>query len=426
MHVMGLGPHVSSTVGWTTTRWKTRAGELLRWRAAAFVTMMSQKVFRIIILGAGFSKAAGLPLAGELWREIRKRARRLHGRAEQFDTDLRAYIDFRRDCDGVELTPEQVDFEDFLRFLDIEHYLGFRGSDTWSEDGNEGQIVVKTLIGEILVEHTPSVADMPELYLRFADKLQPDDIVLTFNYDILLERALQAVGKPYRLFPDRYESVHHDGGGIVDSTRQEVLVLKLHGSIDWFSRAEYAEREEQYRRVRPSSRPEHLIFTHVDELEVTKLLEGPRPPDEPLNQIYRVGRVEELYKKDIMFYATPWLLAPSTMKIVYSGKLKDFWWGLGSGGVLNFGLAIVGYSLPHQDDYARQAIYSLVTNYQTEYWGKDVGEFRKSPLVIVDRRQGEEGSKWFDDRYGFVDRSRATLYFDSLDEKAVDLIFAEG
>ena len=38
-----------------------------------------------------------------------------------------------------------------MAFLDVEHYLGLRkGRTTWSTDGNEGQVVVKTLIGEIL------------------------------------------------------------------------------------------------------------------------------------------------------------------------------------------------------------------------------------------------------------------------------------
>ena len=47
---------------------------------------------------------------------------------------------------------------------------------------------MKTLIGEILAERMP--AEVPELYLKFARILKPEDYVLTFNYDTLLERAL--------------------------------------------------------------------------------------------------------------------------------------------------------------------------------------------------------------------------------------------
>ena len=185
---------------------------------------MSDKKYRVIILGAGFSKPAGLPLADELWRQILNRSKTLCGRAEMLRDDLDAYVEYRRDCDGIELTHDTINFEEFLGFLDIEHYLGLRGSDTWSRDGNEGQIVVKTLIGEILTNHLPPKQNIPELYLEFTRRLQPNDYVLTFNYDVLLERALDAVGKPYRLFPDRYESVSRFSN-IVDISKDEIIIL---------------------------------------------------------------------------------------------------------------------------------------------------------------------------------------------------------
>ena len=111
----------------------------------------SQK-FAIYILGAGFSKPAGLPLACELWDEVRRRALSLSGRAGFFRDDLDAYVEYRRKCDGRELTLEQVDLEEFMAFLDVEFHLGLRGKETWSSDGNESQVVVKTLIGEILAD----------------------------------------------------------------------------------------------------------------------------------------------------------------------------------------------------------------------------------------------------------------------------------
>jgi hypothetical protein len=49
-------------------------------------------------------------------------------------------------------------------------------------------VIVKTLIGQILAERTPQADGIPSLYIEFARKLQPRDRVLTFSYDILLER----------------------------------------------------------------------------------------------------------------------------------------------------------------------------------------------------------------------------------------------
>jgi hypothetical protein len=99
--------------------------------------------YRLFVLGAGFSRPAGLPLAFELWEEIRQQGLHLTGRAAKFG-------------------------EDFMKYLDLEHYLGLRGSDTWSEDGNEGTIVTKYLIAKILARQLNELANVPALYLEFA------------------------------------------------------------------------------------------------------------------------------------------------------------------------------------------------------------------------------------------------------------------
>lgn len=385
---------------------------------------MDDEHFRIIVLGAGFARPAGLPLASELWDEIRKRTALLSGRAGKFHTDLEKYIRFKRTCDGCDdLTPETVDFEDFMCFLDIQHFLGLRGSDTWSEDGNEGTVVVKTLIGQILAERMP--ARVPDLYIKFACKLRPNDYVLTFNYDVLLEMALEAAGIPYRLFPDRYSDVHQHGATIDDS-RPEVAVLKLHGSIDWFDRASHTELERERQRQGLTTPSGHPVFSKIDQLGVTKLLDGPRHHDDPLKEMYRVRDVKTLYQSLPMFVATPWLLAPSALKIVYAGKLRDFWQGLGKAGTFNFGLAVVGYSLPQHDDYARQVLYSIIMNYQQNYWNEELFGRRKRSLVVIDYCQDEAQRNQFMNRYRFVNWDRAILCDSGFDDHAVAQIFGES
>ena len=70
---------------------------------------MSPK-FRLIILGAGFSRPAGFPLAIDLWKEIREVAANTppNLRAYKFNDDLQHYIEFRKDTDGCVLTPEMT------------------------------------------------------------------------------------------------------------------------------------------------------------------------------------------------------------------------------------------------------------------------------------------------------------------------------
>ena len=160
-----------------------------------------------------------------------------------------------------------------MRFLDIEHYLGLRGGKTWSEDGNESTVLTKILIGSILARHVNALDDVPELYLKFAKRLQPRDTIITFNYDTLLERALDAIKKPYRLFSKRFEKIH-DLHNVVDDSRDEVIILKVHGSIDWFDRFsfEWLTAFHQQHKLPP---PKDAIFSREEELGLERLVDGP-------------------------------------------------------------------------------------------------------------------------------------------------------
>lgn len=199
-------------------------------------------------------------------------------------------------------------------------------------------------------------------------------------------------------------------------------MLKLHGSIDWFDRTLYSQLEED--RI-PHGLPaggSHPIFQRLQDLGVTPLVGGPRYHDDLLRQMYRVQDIERLYQRRVLFHTTPSLLNPSSAKILYSQMLRDFWWGLGHAGVLNFSMAIIGFSLPSQDDYARQIIYRLVKNYQSTYWEEDVWVHKKTPLVLVDFRKSAEEEQEFRHRYAFVDWDRAETYFDGFDEEALELL----
>lgn len=380
--------------------------------------------YRLIILGAGFSRPAGLPLATDLWKEIRVTAGTFgsHHRANKFNEDLSDYITFQKDAVDEILTPDEIDFEDFMRFLDVEHYLGLRGSNTWSSDGNEGTVVSKYLIGKILARHVNSIKDVPDLYIQFADRLQPRDTVITFNYDTLLERALDSIRKPYRLFPARYEKVG-EYSATVDDSQDEVVVLKMHGSIDWFDRADFDRRIELRDRM-GSSPPSDAIFSNAAAFGLEPLVDGPRFEGDPLKSIYRARNLEDLYAKDFLFKATPRILAPSATKLLYANNLNNFWNGMGDAGWNNFGMAIIGFSLPAHDEYARQILYGLVTNYQRHNPDAAALGLKKSPLAVVDYFSDPMSENEFRKRYRFVDWSRAELVGGGFDPKSIDKVFA--
>ena len=139
----------------------------------------NNKGYRMFVIGAGFSVPAGLPMASELFSEVRSRIEMNYGLDTRFHRSLREYIDYRKKCDGVDLAPEDVDLEEFMSYLDIEHFLGLKGSDTFSEHGNEAQLFVKRYIGQVIHERTPKQDELPVEYYEFAEQLSVNDIVIT-------------------------------------------------------------------------------------------------------------------------------------------------------------------------------------------------------------------------------------------------------
>jgi hypothetical protein len=74
---------------------------------------MNEKKYRVIILGAGFSKPAGIPLANDLWCEILAKSNSLCERASKFNDDIDRYISYRQNCDDVKLIKENINFRSF-------------------------------------------------------------------------------------------------------------------------------------------------------------------------------------------------------------------------------------------------------------------------------------------------------------------------
>ena len=89
--------------------------------------------FRKFVLGAGFSQLAGLPLANELFTEVRRRIESCNGPDTKFQRDVIDYMDYCKACDGVDLPITKIDLEEFMSYLYMEHRGGgvtiLRGGD---------------------------------------------------------------------------------------------------------------------------------------------------------------------------------------------------------------------------------------------------------------------------------------------------------
>lgn len=209
----------------------------------------------------------------------------------------------------------------------------------------------------------------------------------------------------------------------MDSDADEVLILKVHGSIDWFDRSGFEDRIA-WRKKFGATSPDDIIFSHEAALGLERLVDGPRPETDPLRNVYRAKNLKALYAKNLLFLATPRILPPSTAKLLYATSMNDFWEGMGNAGFYNFGMSIIGFSLPPQDDYARQILYECVTNYQRYNWPKDDFGRKKNPLTIIDFFPDAAAETRFRERYRFVDWSRADLSGKGFDSASLDKIFA--
>ena len=150
---------------------------------------------RLFILGAGFSKPAGFPLGSELLDEVRLRVRKVYRRSG-WDGALEKEIG-----EWQQLYPQNtLNLESVLAYSHRKHFLRVIGSDEYFDHGSRSIVEVRQAIQAILTERLPQRT--PLLYREFASQLTPYDVVLTFNYDTLLEQSLEEISKPYSLTPE--------------------------------------------------------------------------------------------------------------------------------------------------------------------------------------------------------------------------------
>ncbi len=374
---------------------------------------------RILVLGAGFSRAAGLPLGRDLLRLVLEEALSEDGANNAIEQDLAEFRAYKTRCEGIEIAREDVDLEEFVGFLDVEHALRLSGSDTLTEDGNGTQLAIRRYIGVVLQTRTPTRMDLvPAVYRNLVSRLHTSDTIITFNYDILLERLLEHQGLPYRLFPNRYLDVHPTHC-TVDNSKDDLLLLKLHGSVDWFYRRQFDLGCEVLRATGQPGEPRNALFG--ERARFTPLVQGPRPYGEELSRIFRVNDPDRFYR-ELPSFEAPYLLAPSSAKALYVSPLRELWDGLGRVGGLNFGLSIIGFSLPSHDEYLRQMLYRIARNFQYFEPNHTAGGRTKSKVVLVDRQDSAAGVATLKRRYGFLDWSRTDLYCGGLDDNAVDMM----
>jgi hypothetical protein len=379
--------------------------------------------FRIFVIGAGFSRPAGLPIASELYPLVRQYILGRHGADTKFSRDVKEYLDYSAACGYSGQTEDNLDLELLMSYLDIEHYLGFRGSKSWSQEGNESQLMIRKAIGHVIHSRTPAADSLPDVYYRFAESLSVHDLVLTLNYDLVLENALKAVGKPFRRYPNRFTTVN-EFGGTLDSDTEEVVLLKLHGSLDWFDERVFLDLKASRERAGGRPRPIHSVFDDPLRYGTKPLVEGLLPDRDALKHIHLIERVDDYYGHDEGFNA-PFLLSPSHVKFVYAEPILSFWHGIGRSGGYNLGVSVIGFSLPPHDEYIRIALYQMLSNYGSWWDSPMVGGMLKDYARFVDFRPTPDQQEEYRLRYRFGDPNRSRFHFEGFGPSAIEFLFRQ-
>lgn len=345
---------------------------------------MKLPIHRLFILGAGFSRPAGFPLGPELLDEVRHRVRD-HFRSAGWDGALEEEI-----REWQELYPGRaLNLESVLAYSHRKHFLRLIGSDEYFEQGSRSIVAARYAIQSILTSHQPQ--EIPRLYKEFVRRLTPYDTVMTFNYDTLLEQALEAVEKPHSLTPEWWLDDRSSDEGQHYSPRF-VDLIKLHGSIDWYDRQHYDDSREYYASIGVEVRDDDPLFGPHPIVPTESLAKGPVGGgygNSLLARVVRVPNHSHYFPFAASWDVVPFLLPPAYDKLLGSELIRDLWQNMHRTLDAYSVITVVGYSIPEYDGYAYEALGRLLIAYQSggdqTYW-----EQRRVPLQIISLASSEE------------------------------------
>jgi len=333
-------------------------------------------VRRVYVLGAGASasfsdKGISCPCVRDFFVCASKLGLIERYKSESMMSTLWRFLRIEFGVRKAELQDATINIEDVLTLLDkrIEEYE------------NRGQYYVKGLkrrvqrgfnllstrfqliafIGHVLLEITNG--RLCPLHKKLADQLTNDDTVITLNYDLLMDTALQSKGKWMQDtgYGIRFKSVI-EGGKFVDvnsSAKSQIPYLKLHGSLNWL------HGENPYNWMRIGS---HLPLGQ-DIFLLRKI--DHKISSEPIDIL---GKYE--YEENDLYYDLVSLLIAPRADKPYGSFPEAFnvLWDIAKSAIETAEeIIIIGYSIPISDTRCQQLIGNATNN------------GRKPAFIIVNR-----------------------------------------
>lgn len=281
-----------------------------------------QRTRSVFFLGAGFSRALGLPNTAELLTEVHKLAR---ARKLVIGRKLREAYKYFYPEEARSFVPGVVDFFSVLRaYEDVSG--GADGGTPRFPGGfkHPGLLTeLRLIVVRLLCERLRQIQVPATGWATIDHMLKPGNIVVTSNWDLFVEWYAACRNVRLRL-----------GGWPDDKT---LTLIKLHGSVDWteqrFRNAGYASGEYAVLRELQNSSPPHGIKIKSDDMLRVRAVEN-------------MGRSWQFIKARTR---RPHMLMMAQGKTVDMAPIQSMWDDAYTALCAAKALHIIGYSLPEDD-----------------------------------------------------------------------------
>jgi hypothetical protein len=268
---------------------------------------------RVLILGAGASATCGIAVSRDILRaSMQQLADRRAADAEKVHTLLSyLYPDFSEDLANY---PNVEDFLNLVEMAKEFHTEKYILSKRWSS--SKLQDAMDTTLRAITeyIWGFMAADDRRRVLTDLARELvRPGDVVVSFNWDFVIDLILEHL---------------KDAGPVYSfsSRRDSVVLLKPHGSIDWFDKEKVPRKGEIAREMLHRARG--LYFYPY----------------------FRLAQNPDLLKQ-----LTPFIVPPLSIK-KFDGFLKGVWRDVYRALASAQEIYIIGYSLPREDQFAKLVI----------------------------------------------------------------------
>ena len=298
-----------------------------------------QRTRTVYFLGAGFSRAFGLPNTAELLSEVHRLAESRNLTIGRKLTDAYTYL-YPEEADTF--IPNVVDFFSVLRAYEDVSGSGDGGTPRFRGGFKHFGLLteLRLVVVRLLCERLRQVQIPQGGWANVDEILQPGSVVITSNWDLLVEWYAYYRGILLRL-----------GGDPHDKT---LTLLKLHGSVDW--------TEQRYRKAGARD----LDYAVLRELQNSR---PPRKIKIKSGDMLRIRAVENMSKSWQFIKARterPHMIMMSQGKTVDMGPIESTWDDAYSALCSASEVRIIGYSVPENDVEIRTLLRAGVSRGRAE------------------------------------------------------------